>query len=136
MADFRTRGSEVLVGGAGLELVAFNVRLNVTAAPDRIRDGGTNLLASVTRSALGKILVKFNKPYPRQLVAAVGSVHKATGNNGVHVNILRDSYDNATGELTIDTIIDDNTNLVDDAADDDVLNFIGVFQTVNLLAQP
>ena len=117
----------------GGELLAFSFRTNVAAAPDRIRDGKSNAVTSVTRVGAGTYEVQLNGPYPRQLIAwalEISTVAAATTDYAVRMQV--DSYSSTTGKFRVQTVLNDGTNAVEDPPDDAVIAFIGVFVPAGL----
>jgi hypothetical protein len=133
MADYRTRAKLPLCGGPGLELLGFSFVPG--ASPGTIRDGGGNLIASVTSPAAGRYVVTFNKPRPRQLVCPMATVTQPAGTvNKAHANVLN-NYDAAAGTFEIQTVVDDGTPAVEHPVANSRVNFMALVQTVNQLVQ-
>jgi hypothetical protein len=119
----------ITTGVRGAEVIAFSFRTNAASAPDRIRDGAGNVVASVTSPAAGRYTVTLNQPRPVQMVAAVTELHRATAaTTDLRSFVVRDSYNASTGTFEIDVLADDAAPAVDtNPTDDDVISFIGVF---------
>jgi len=122
--------------GIGVEHAGFSFRCNVTDPPDRIRDGGGNLVTSVVRTSAGKYTVTLNHPRPRQLIAVIADIHQAAAAvTKVFVKVNVDSYSASAGTFVIETVLDDGTPAVDDNADNDVIHVIMLMQVTNTLVQ-
>lgn len=116
--------------GLGVEVLSFSFQTG--ASPSVIRDGGGNLVASVSRPTAGNYTVQFEKPYPIQMVACADpTVHQAAGaTSRAHVNVPHDTGYNATaGTLQLQVVVDDGTPAIEDPAASSRISFIGVFRT-------
>jgi hypothetical protein len=105
-------------------------RINGTSDPDDIRDGNSNLIASVTRGSAGLFTVTFADPedggptdLPYELITAQCDIMQAAAPSSfVKPHIVVDSYSSVTRDFDIQCI-DFSTPSATDPDDDDVITF-------------
>lgn len=86
----------------GAELISFGFRTTASSDPDFLWQCDSNAITSVVRASAGVYTVQFNKAYPRELVAAMPMVSKASNaTDGGRLEIDLDGYSATTGLLTV-----------------------------------
>lgn len=110
--SFKQLNPGLLTSMRGCEVIAFGLRFDDPAGtnnPTNVWDAGGNAVVSVVRAAEGRYTVTLNKPYPREIVAALAQCEDAQATTAVFVaRVVTDSYSASAGTFTIQTMQDAN----------------------------
>lgn len=122
------------LGGYGRYIIREVLSFRTGATPDRIRDGRSGLVLSVTNVSAGlyRVKLRIDRPRPQRHIHAVPSLHQAAiPTVPARIHYVKDSWNYATGEFDVKVLREDTLAAFDgDAGDRISIELVGSTSTV------